>query len=323
MWKKFNPLWILLVVFALAFPWVVEGTSWSFLVRLGGLYGITLLLVLGLNMVVGYVGLLDLGFAAFFGLGAYTTALLSLQGWSFWLCLPLSALVAGAMRALIGIPVLRLKGDYLAIVTLAFGEIVRITLNNWDGLTQGPKGLSLLSSSSVPPVRLMGMTLAGNRDFYYLILAAAVGAAGVCQRLDRSRIGRAWLAIRENEIAALAMGVPAAELKNVAFILSGIFAGVAGALFARWDQFVTPESFTFWDSVLLLSAVVLGGRGSIPGALLGAGLVVGLPELLRAEGLRHWLGSSVVNARYLIFGLLLVIMAVARPQGLWPRREHE
>jgi branched-chain amino acid transport system permease protein len=280
-----------------------------------GLYGI---LALGLNLVLGNVGLLDLGFTAFYAIGAYTTAVLSLRGWNFWVCLPASALIAMVVRSVVGAPVLRLRGDYLAVVTLGFGEITRITLNNWDSLTRGPQGISLLSAST-PAFQFFGYPLSTNTHFFYLIYAFVGLAWVVCRRLNRSRIGRAWIAIREDETAARSMGINVTRLKNVAFTISAGFAGVAGALFARWENFVTPESFTFWESALLVAMVVLGGMGSLPGVLLGVVIIVGLPELLRADVFSRWGGGQMVNARYLIFGALLVAAAIFRPEGVWPR----
>lgn len=303
----------------LAAPLVLQGTSWAFVVRILALMGLYGLLALGVNLVLGYVGLLDLGFMAFYAIGAYTTALLSLRGVSFWLCLPASVLAAVAVRTLLGWPVLRLRGDYLSIVTLGFGEITRIALNNWDSLTNGPKGLSLLSSAAVPPLRLFGFGIRTNTHFFYLIYALLALGILVSARLNRSRIGRAWMALRDDELAARAMGINAPRLKNLAFGLSAGFAGVAGAIFARWENFVTPESFTFWESALLVAMVVLGGMGSLPGVLLGVALILGLPEVLRSDVFRWIGGAQAVNARYLVFGAILVAMAIFRPQGLWPR----
>jgi branched-chain amino acid transport system permease protein len=265
------------------------------------------------------VGLLDLGFTAFYAIGAYTTAILSLHGWSFWLCLPVSVLVSVGIRLLLCAPLARLQGDYLAIVTLGFGEITRIVLNNWDGLTQGPRGISLLSSSEVQPIGFFGFSLNTNTHYVYLITAFVLLGIVASSRLDRSRLGRAWSAIRDNELAAESMGVPVARMKIMAFALSSVFAAVAGTIFARWENFVTPESFTFWESILVVSMVVLGGMGSLPGVLVGTVLIVGLPEILRSEIFVQW-GAPMVNARYLIFGILLVTLALFRPQGIWPRR---
>jgi branched-chain amino acid transport system permease protein len=313
--------WVLAAAAFLALPAALQGTGFAFLARIFGVMGLYLLLALGVNMVLGYVGLLDLGFMAFYAIGAYTTALLSLRGWSFWACLPASVAAAVAARALLGWPVLRLKGDYLSIVTLGFGEIARIVLNNWDGLTNGPKGVALFSSQAVKPISFFGLCVAGNLPFFYLIFSFVAVALLACRRLDRSRIGRAWIAIRDNEIAAEAMGIDVARSKLLAFALSGAFAGAAGAVFARWEGFVTPESFTFWESALIVAMVVLGGMGSLPGVALGVLLIVGLPEVLRSDVFRAVGGSVLVNTRYLLFGALLVVMAIFRPQGLWPRKD--
>lgn len=321
--KKFNRRHALAALAAavfLALPPFLQGTEMAFLVRIFGIMGLYLILALGVNMVLGYAGLLDLGFMAFYAIGAYTTALLSLRGWSFWLCLPASVAAAVGARWLLGWPVLRLKGDYLSIVTLGFGEIVRIVLNNWDGLTNGPKGVALFSSPMVKPVSFFGAPIAGNVSFFYLISALAGLGLLACRRLERSRIGRAWRALRDDEVAAEAMGVDTAKFKLLAFALSGAFAGAAGAVFARWEGFVTPESFTFWESALLVVMVVLGGMGSLAGTALGVALVVGLPEILRADVFRSVGGGILVNARYLLFGALLVATAIFRPQGLYPKR---
>ncbi len=323
--KKFRKRDLLLgaaVAVFLALPLLLQHTGLAFLTRIFGVMGLYLLLALGVNMVLGYVGLLDLGFMAFYAIGAYTTALLSLRGWSFWLCLPTSVLVTVGARALLGWPVLRLRGDYLSIVTLGFGEIARIVLNNWDSLTNGPKGVALFSSAAVKPVSFFGAPVAGNAPFFYLIFALAGLALLACRRLERSRIGRAWLAIRENEIAAEAMGINVPRFKLLSFAISGAFAGAAGAVFARWEGFVTPESFTFWESALIVAMVVLGGMGSLPGVVLGVALIVGLPEVLRSDCFRALGGSVLVNTRYLLFGALLVVMALFRPQGFWPRKDH-
>jgi len=288
----------------------------AFLVRLAGTAGLYMLLALGLNLVVGFVGLLDLGFMAFYAIGAYTAAILAIHGTSFWLCALAAMGAALAARLAVGFPALRLRGDYLAIVTLGFGEMVRLILNNWDGLTNGPKGLPRVSES-IPPISLFGFTFTSNLHYYYLIAACVLGAVWICRRLSHSRVGRAWVAIREDEIAAELMGIEVTFQKVVAFGLSALFAGLAGAIFAHWESFVTPESFTFWESCLLVCAVVLGGMGSVAGVLLGALCIVAVPEILR-----DLLGASFANARYLLFGLSLVLMALYRPQGLWPSRRR-
>jgi branched-chain amino acid transport system permease protein len=307
------------ILAAVLLPPCVSGTGLAFVTRIAGIMGLYMLLALGLNLVIGYVGLLDLGFMAFYALGAYTTALLSARGWGFWPAVLAAVAVAVAVRLALGAPVLRLRGDYLAIVTLGFGEITRVILNNWDSLTNGPKGFSLLSIADLKPVSVPGFTLTTNSDFYYLILGFVLLAIFLSLQLEHSRIGRAWVAIREDEVAAELMGIPVTRLKMLAFALSAAFAGVAGAIFARWENFVTPESFTFWESAFLVSMVVLGGMGSVPGTLLGVVIVVGVPELLR-DLLQN---PRLVSCRYLFFGIALVAVAIFRPQGLLPSKRRE
>jgi len=308
----------MLVGFALILPPCFSGTSYAFVIRIAGVMGLYMILALGLNLVIGYVGLLDLGFMAFYALGAYTSALLAVQGWGFWSATLAAAVVAVVVRLVLGAPVLRLRGDYLAIVTLGFGEIARIILNNWDSLTNGPKGLSLLSAPALKPVGFLGAILVTNADFYYLILGFVLLAVFLSLQLENSRVGRAWVAIREDEVAAELMGIPVTRLKMLAFALSAAFAGVAGSIFARWENFVTPESFTFWESAFLVSMVVLGGMGSVPGVLLGVVIVSGVPELLR----NVLQDPRLVSCRYLLFGVALVAVAVFRPQGLLPSRRR-
>jgi branched-chain amino acid transport system permease protein len=202
------------------------------------------------------------------------------------------------------------------MVTLGFGEVVRLVLNNWDALTNGPKGLPRVGQS-IPPLTLFGFEFSTSLHYYYFVLFCVGVAIWICLRLNASRVGRAWIAIREDEIAAELMGIEVTKQKVVAFGLSAAFAAVAGAIFAHWEGFVTPESFTFWESVLLVCAVVLGGMGSVPGVVAGAICIVAVPEILR--GL---LGTELANARYLLFGLSLVLMAIYRPQGLWPSRRR-
>lgn len=303
-----------LLVFAIIPP-LIQNSELAYVIRLLGLVGLYMIVALGLNLVVGLLGLLDLGFMAFYAIGAYTMALLSMAGWPFWLAMLAAIFMAMAMRALLGAPVLRLRGDYLAIVTLGFGEIVRIVLNNWDAVTNGPKGLSLLSSDAVKPVRLFHWVISSNVDYYYLILISVALCVIVSERLKNSRVGRAWMAIREDETAARLTGVQITRMKMIGFVISAAFAGAAGGIYARWESFVTPESFTFWESVMLVAMVVIGGMGSVPGTLLGVAIVMLVPEVLRSV-----LGPALVSWRYLLFGLALVLVAVYRPQGLWPSR---
>jgi branched-chain amino acid transport system permease protein len=270
--------------------------------------GIYVTLALGLNIVVGLAGLLDLGYVAFYAVGAYTYALLSTRvGLSFWEVLPLGALLAAAFGVGLGIPVLRLKGDYLAIVTLGFGEMIRITLNNWDSVTRGPNGII-----GIARPKILGFTLLEPIHYYYLSLAMVVVTVLVVDRLNRSRIGRAWTAMRDDEVAAETMGINLMKTKLLAFGLGATWAGVAGVFFASKMTFVSPESFTFFESVIILCMVVLGGMGSVPGVILGAALLVILPEVMR----------QFAMYRMLIFGGAMVLMMVVRPQGLVasPRR---
>lgn len=309
-------VWGTVLLTLLLVPFFLQSTSFAFLIRLAGRIGLYMLLALGLNLVIGFVGLLDLGYMAFYALGAYTAAILSVHHVPFLFCALAAMAVALIARLAVGFPALRLRGDYLAIVTLGFGEVVRLALNNWDSLTNGPKGLPRVNET-MGVAKIFGFSLTSNLHFYYLIMACVLIAIWVCYRLDHSRLGRAWVAIREDEIAAELMGVEVTKQKVVAFGLSALFAGMAGAIFVHWEGFVTPESFTFWESVLLVCAVVLGGMGSVAGVVLGAFCIVAVPELLRDV-----LGASFGNARYLLFGISLILMAIYRPQGLWPSRRR-
>lgn len=306
--------WALLAA-ALAFPFIAHAAGSPYLVRVGGVIGLFMLLGLGLNFTLGYVGLFDLGFIAFYAIGAYTAAIAMSKGVPAPVAIALAAVVTLAFRGLLGVTILRLRGDYLAVVTMGFGEIARLTINNLDGLTRGPKGMQLrawrpLDFLSADP----------NIQYYLLILLAVALSVLASKRLEHSRVGRAWVAIREDEVAARLSGIPVREYKLLAFTLSGAFAGVAGALFALWEQFVTPESFVFWESILVVSIVVLGGMGSVAGVLLGAFILAGVPPLMQATLSAEW-----INYRYLFFGLILVLVTLFRPQGLLPsaRREAE
>jgi branched-chain amino acid transport system permease protein len=259
-------------------------------------------LALGLNIVVGLAGLLDLGYVAFYAVGAYTYGLLSTRvGLSFWEVLPLAAVLGAIFGILLGIPVLRLKGDYLAIVTLGFGEMIRITLNNWDSVTRGPNGIMGIARPRMP-----GFTFSSPIQYYYLILTIVLLTIFVVARLNQSRIGRAWTAMRDDEVAAEAMGINLMKAKLLAFALGATWAGLAGVFFASKMTFISPESFTFFESVIILCMVVLGGMGSVPGVILGATLLVVLPEMMR----------QFAQYRMLIFGGAMVVMMVLRPQGL-------
>lgn len=270
---------------------------------------------LGLNIVVGLAGMLDLGYIAFYGLGAYTYALLSVSyKLAFWICLPISAAVAGLGACLIGYCSMRMRGDYLAIVTLGFAEIVRMVFNNWMSLTNGPNGITGIKAPGIYwPDFANGMTLEHLwlkklSLIYYVILILVVFTIIAVYRLHHSRIGRAWEAIREDETAAEVMGVPTFYMKLLAYCSGACFGGMAGAFYAARMRFVSPESFTFLESAMVLSMVVLGGMGSIPGVILGALALIALPEIFRDFELY----------RMLVFGGVMTLMMLFRPQGLLP-----
>ena len=330
------------------------GNSWVRIVDLALLY---VMLALGLNIVVGFAGLLDLGFIAFYAVGAYMYAMLASPHlfenfeWirqtfpnglhsSIWLVIPLAALLAAITGAILGYPVLKLRGDYLAIVTLGFGEIIRILMLNMNApinITNGPQGISMID-----PIHIFGISLGGTRgmvDFglfqipnvtacYYLFLTLVIITVFFCLRMQDSRIGRAWMAIREDEIAAKAMGINVRNLKLLAFSISATFGGVAGAMFAGFQGFVSPESFTLHESIVVVAMVVLGGMGHVQGVLLGALLLASIPEILRLviDPLQEMLfGREVVSAeiaRMMLFGLTMVLVMLTRPKGLWPAPEH-
>ncbi len=303
--RRLAPL-VLLALLALApFP-LADATA---IVRILDLIAIYSLLALGLNVVTGFAGLLVLGYAAFYAVGAYLYAFLASAQfnlhWPFLLLLVVGGLAAALFGVLLGIPVLRLRGDYLAIVTLGFGEIIRIFLNNLSSVTNGPQGISLIDTPD-----LFGYKLSTPTHVYYLLLALLVLSVLSLQRLEGSRIGRAWAAIREDEGAARAMGVDTTRLKLMAFAIGASFAGFAGVVFAGLQGFVSPESFTFWESILMLSMVVVGGIGSIPGVIVGAIALIGIPELLRQYS----------DYRMLFFGVAMVLMMILRPEGIWPSR---
>jgi len=312
------------------------------------------LLALGLNIVVGYAGLLDLGFVAFFAIGAYMYGLMASPhltdtfAWfaqtfptglhtSIWLIVPLGAAVAGVLGILLGAPTLKLRGDYLAIVTLGFGEIIRVFLNNLDhpvNITNGPKGLNQIESMKFlglnlgKPLQVFGFELASVTMYYYLFLALVVISVVICHRLELSRIGRAWMAIREDEIAAKAMGINTRNMKLLAFGMGATFGGVSGTMFAAFQGFVSPESFSLMESVMIVAMVVLGGIGHLPGVILGAVLLSAMPEVLRwvsgvfdlqriTEGR---LDASIL--RQLLIASAMIIIMLMRPRGLWPTPEH-
>jgi branched-chain amino acid transport system permease protein len=306
-------VWLLLIfVFMLALPQFTERRVHDIIISVL----IYVCLGLGLNIVIGLCGLLDLGYIAFYGVGAYTYALCSMYfGLPFWLCLPLAAVFASTAGCIIGYPTLRMRGDYLAIVTLGFGEIVRIILNNWMSLTNGPNGVSARPMTIWAPsleggFHVEAVALRSLGDLYYVILGLAILTIIGVNRLNFSRIGRAWEAIREDETAAELMGVNTYMYKLLAYAMGALFGGMAGAFFAARMGFVAPESFSFLESALVLSIVVLGGMASIPGIILGAVAIIALPELFREFQLY----------RMLAFGGAMTVMMLVRPAGLIPAK---
>ncbi|MFZ6722558.1 ABC transporter permease subunit [Undibacterium sp. Ji49W] len=374
--KKAYTSFAVLAVVIVLFPFVASnfGNSWVRIIDFALLY---IMLALGLNIVVGFAGLLDLGYIAFYAVGAYLAAIFGSQQFavilesfvnnypavgaflvavcgpeitqngihlSVWVIVPFAAAVAGLFGALLGAPTLKLRGDYLAIVTLGFGEIIRIFMNNMNSpinFTNGPQGINLID-----PIRIFGVSLAGEAGsnatvhflgmsmpsvnaYYFLFLALCIGIVIVSIRLQDSRLGRAWVAIREDEIAAKAMGINTRNVKLLAFSMGASFGGVSGAMFASFQGFVSPESFSLMESIVILAMVVLGGIGHIPGVILGAVLLAALPEVLRhvVEPVQNlifgkiWIEAEVL--RQLLYGFAMVAVMLNRPAGLWPAPKHE
>lgn len=329
---------LLLLAIMLVLPFIVGeyvGNVWMRTLNFALLYA---MLALGLNMVVGFAGLLDLGYVAFYAVGAYTYALLSSPHFGidlpFYISIPIGAVLAGICGVLLGTPVLRLRGDYLAIVTLGFGEIIRIFLNNVDGLTNGAQGIM-----SIEPIRIAGLSLGRSIDifgitfkstylYYYFLFAMVILVVIFCQRLQYSRVGRAWVAMREDDVAAQAMGINLRNMKLLAFSLGAISGGVAGGMFSAIQGFVSPESFILNESIIILTMVVLGGMGNIRGVIVGAIILVFAPELLRewVEPIQNFAFNQVLlpkeNARMLLFGLAMVLMMILRPQGIMPSKRR-
>ncbi len=344
-------LFLLAALGLLVAPWIAQffGSGWVRILDVALLY---VLLALGLNIVVGFAGLLDLGYVAFYAVGAYLFALLAspqlLEAFpalaqSFpsglhmpvWVGLPLGALLAAGFGVLLGAPTLKLRGDYLAIVTLGFGEIIRVFLNNLEqpiNLTNGPRGISHIDPLTVlghplsQPLEIGGVTVPSIALYYYLFLAMVVLSVVVCHRLEHSRIGRAWMAIREDEIAAKAMGLNTRNLKLLAFGMGASFGGLSGVLFASFQGFISPESFTLTESIMIVAMVVLGGLGHLPGVVLGAVLLAALPEVLRyvAGDVQRWTDGRLDAAilRQLLVALAMIGIMLWRPRGLWPVPEH-
>jgi branched-chain amino acid transport system permease protein len=295
-------LFVLLGVALCVFPFVMSPYQTSILTT-ALMY---VMLGLGLNIVVGLAGLLDLGYVAFYAVGAYSYALLNLHfGLGFWAVLPIAGVLAGLFGIMLGIPVLRLRGDYLAIVTLGFGEIIRLVMENWSSVTEGPRGIPNLPKPQLPVELEFG---AMQNFLYFLMLAFTVVTVFVVRRLDHSRLGRSWVALREDELACQAMGIDTTRTKLKAFALGACWAGFVGVFFAAKNSFVNPASFTFLQSAIILCVVVMGGMGSVQGVILAALVIVLVPEYLRAFS----------DYRMLAFGGIMVVMMVFRPQGLIP-----
>lgn len=334
-----------------ALPLVAQqfGAGWVRILALALLY---VLLALGLNIVVGYAGLLDLGYVAFYAVGAYMFALMASPHlfenfeWiaqllpnglhtPIWLVVPLAALLAAIAGVLLGTPVLKLRGDYLAIVTLGFGEIIRVFLNNLEhpvNITNGPRGLDRIDSMRLfgfdfgKGIEIGGFAIPSVTLYYYLFLVLVVFSVVICHRLETSRIGRAWMAIREDEIAAKAMGINTRNMKLLAFGMGATFGGVSGAMFAAFQGFVSPESFSLMESIMIVAMVVLGGIGHLPGVILGAVLLAALPEVLRyvAGPLQQMTDGRLDAAilRQLLIASAMIVIMLMRPRGLWPSPEH-
>jgi branched-chain amino acid transport system permease protein len=342
----------LVVVSLLVLPFALAqvGTAW---VRITNLAILFIFLSLGLNIVVGFAGLLDLGYIAFFGVGAYVYALLASPHFNihlpFWIILPIGALAACFFGVLLGAPTLKLRGDYLAIVTLGFGEIIRVFLNNLShpvNITNGPKGLAQIDPVCIGSVsieyvnnisrytchglnfkttdKFLGLDFSGPIKYYYLLLIFLIAIILVNKRLQDSRIGRAWEAIREDEIAARAMGINTTAVKLLAFAMGASFGGIAGGMFSAMQGFISPESFVLVESIMVLAMVVLGGMGNIWGVMVGAVLLSFTPEILRytVEPFQKAVfGKMLVEPeviRMLLFGLALVVVMLYRPAGLIP-----
>ena len=341
---------VLIGLALLLLPFVASefGNAWVRILAFALLY---VMLALGLNIVVGYAGLLDLGYVAFYAVGAYLYALLASPHlaenfeWiaqtfpnglhsSIWFVIPLSALVAAGFGVLLGFPVLRLRGDYLAIVTLGFGEIIRIFMNNLNApvnITNGPQGItnidpiSIAGVSLAKPLDIGGLTLPSVQLYYYLFLILTLLVVLISVRLQSSRVGRAWMAIREDEVAAKAMGINTRNIKLLAFAMGASFGGVSGAMFSAFQGFVSPESFVLMESIVIVAMVVLGGMGNVKGVVLGAVLLYAIPEALRhlAKPIQLQLFGHEYIApealRMLLFGLSMVLIMLYRPHGLIPR----
>ena len=306
-----NPrvLYVALLMLAIILPWIPIGPSSNYLLRVLTTAVLYMILALGLNIVPGFTGLLDLGYVGFYGIGAYTSGLLAIHyDLSLWVILPLAAANGALWGVLLGAPTLRLTGDYFAIVTFGFSELVVLLLRNELWLTRGPMGLP-----GIPPPSIFGHAFTQGWQYFYLALFLLLVVLVVVVRLENSRLGRAWFAIREDEIAAQCCGISLIRYKVMAFAASAAIGAMGGAFYAKWFRFIHPDMFKFWESILILCLIVFGGMGSIAGTMLGALILIPLSEILRAV-----LPQGMFNARYLIYGLLLVLMMRLRPEGLIP-----
>ena len=306
-WGRLRAVAILLAAVAAVIAAMLYAPTYY--VRVADMVLVYMLLGMGLNMVVGYAGLLDLGFVAFYAIGAYSYAILASGQFDihlpFGLVLIIGGALAGIAGVLLGIPVLRLRGDYLAIVTLGFGEIIRLFLNNLDPLTNGPQGISRIDQPHI-----FGLALATPQDFLLLLLPLVAVAFTIVWRIENSILGLGWAAIREDQDAARGIGIDTTLAKLLAFGLSAVLGGFAGVIFAGFQRFVDPVSFTFWESLTVVLIVVIGGLGNLVGILVGAAALIILPELLR----------SYSEYRMLLYGLALVVVILLRPRGLIDRR---
>lgn len=344
-------VFLLAAVGLLVLPLLLQGVGNAW-VRIADMALLYVLLALGLNIVVGYAGLLDLGYVAFFAIGAYMYGLMasphlteSFEWFAamfpdgvhapIWLVIPVAAGLAAVFGVLLGAPTLRLRGDYLAIVTLGFGEIIRVFLNNLDhpvNITNGPKGMGQIDSMSFfghsfgKSIEVAGFEINSVTLYYYLFLTLVVVSVVISHRLQLSRVGRAWMAIREDEIAAKAMGINTRNLKLMAFGMGATFGGVSGAMFASFQGFISPESFSLMESIMIVAMVVLGGIGHLPGVILGAVALSALPEVLRyvAAPLQSMTGGRLDASilRQLLIALAMISVMLLRPRGLWPAPEH-
>jgi branched-chain amino acid transport system permease protein len=301
----------LLIVFAcLMIPLVVSS---NYAMRIIIYIGLYIVLALGLNVVMGFTGLLNIGHAAFYAVGAYTTAILMVNyGMSFWLTIPVGMFFGVLLGIVLGFPTLRVRDDYLAIVTLGFGQIVYIVANNWMGMTRGPRGIP-----GIPAPRLgfseYQIIIESYPAYYYLILLFIFITIYACVRLRDSRVGLAWMAIREDEDVAAVMGINLVYYKTMAFGFSAALGALAGSFFAVFQSFVSPNSFTILESVIIITIPILGGLGSIPGTIIGAMVMIGGPELFRAAS----------EYRMVIMGAFMVIMMIVRPQGLFGKKLYQ